>query len=98
MASVTSLGSLFDTNSGTHTVTATPAVGDLIVIVIASTGYTGTVAPTDNNSDGLGAYTLAQSNVKVTSADKMACYVRNELVKSATSTVFTHAPGATTGG
>lgn len=99
MAAVTLLGSLFDTNAGTHTVTATPAAGDLIVLVVANTGYTGTTAPTDNNSDGLGTYTLAESRVKNTSADTLQVYIRDALVGSGTSTVFTHAAGAgTTGG
>src|SRR6185437_6612583 len=96
MAAVTSLGATFNTSSGTKTVTATPAVGDLIVIVTAHSGNTASVAPTDNN--GTGTYVLVQSCVKATSADTMQVWVRTALIASATSTVFTHAPGTTSGG
>jgi hypothetical protein len=100
VAAVTLLGTIsFDTASGTKTVVATPAVNDLIVIVTAHTGYTGVIAPTDNNADGLGTYTQIGSNaVKVASADRMQFWVRDALVGSATSTTFTTAPGTTTGG
>lgn len=56
MAAATLLGTAtFTTASGSKTVTATPAVGDLIIIVCAHTGNTVVgIAPTDNNSDGLG--------------------------------------------
>lgn len=97
MAAVTLLGTAtFNTTSGTKTVTATPAVGDLIVIIVAHSGSTSSVAPTDNNSSG--TYTLINSALKATSADTMRVYVRNSLITSATSTIFTHAPGTTTGG
>lgn len=99
MAVVTLLGTqLFNTTNGTKTVTATPAVGDLIVLVCAHTGNTGGTAPTDNNSDGLGTYAPVQSNVKNASADALEVWVRNALIGSASSTVFTHAPGTTSGG
>jgi hypothetical protein len=99
-ATVSILGTAtFNTNSGTKTVTATPAVGDLIVIVTANSGSTGTTfAPTDNNSGGAGTYTLINTAVKATSADTMQIWVRTALITSATSTVFTQAPGTTTGG
>jgi hypothetical protein len=64
VAAVTLLGSLFDTTSGTHTVTATPAVGDLIVIITAATGSTVQQPPTDDNSSG--TYTQLQNALKAT--------------------------------
>lgn len=94
----TLLGSILNTTSGTHTVALTPAVGDLIILIVTNTGYTGTVLPTDNNADGLGAYSLVKSAVKATSADTMQVYVRNSLIGSATSTTFSHVAGTTTGG
>lgn len=99
MAVVTILGTAtFNTTSGTKTVTGTPAVGDLIVIVTANTGSTTTTAaPTDNNGAG-GTYTLIATAVKATSADTMQVWVRNALITAATSTTFTQAPGTTTGG
>lgn len=94
---VTLLGSgTFTTTSGTKTVTATPAVGDLIVIVTAHSGNTSATAPTDNNSSG--TYTLIGTAVKATSVDTMKFWVRDALIGAASSTVFTHAPGASTGG
>lgn len=96
MAAVTLLGSAtFDTASGTKTVTATPAVNDLIVIVTAHSGNTSAATPTDDQS---GTYVEITSAVKATSADTMRVFIRTALISSAVSTVFTHAPGTTTGG
>lgn len=95
MAAVTLLGSTFNTTSGTHTVVATPAVGDMIIIIVASTSYSGGVAPTDNNSSG--TYT-GTSDTQGPNTGRINIYARNSLVSSATSTTFTHAPGTTTGG
>lgn len=97
MAAVTLLGSAtFTTTSGTKTVTATPAVGDLIIIITAHTGNTSTTAPTDDNNAG--RYTLINTAVKNTSADTMKAWIRNDFIRAASSTIFTHAPGASTGG
>jgi hypothetical protein len=99
MATVTLLGTAtFTTTSGTKTVTATPAVNDLIVIITAHTGNTSSASPTDNNSGGAGTYSLIDSAVKVTSADTMRVFIRDAFIQSATSTIFTHAPGASSGG
>jgi hypothetical protein len=96
---VTLLGTqTFDTTSGTHTVVATPAADDLIVIVVASTGNTANIAPTDNNSDGAGIYSRVNTCVKNTSADTMQMWIRESKVGSASSTTFSHAPGTSTGG
>lgn len=96
MATVSALGTAtFNTTSGTHTVVATPAVGDLIVIIRANTGNVVSHAPTDTAS---GSYSLATSALKATSADLMEVWVRNSLITSATSTTFSDAPGTTTGG
>lgn len=97
MAAVTLLGSAsFDTNSGTHTVTATPAVGDLIVLVIAETGSVTQASPTDDQAGG--TYSQIQNATKATSADLCGVWIRDSLIPAATSTVFSYAPGATTGG
>src|SRR5262245_22496776 len=98
-ATLSELGTrVFTTASGTKTVTATPAVGDLIIIVTAHSGNTSGTAPTDDNSDGLGTYTLIDTAVKASSADTMKAWVRNSPIGSASSTVFSHAPGTSTGG
>lgn len=95
MATVTSLGVTFTTSAGSQTVTATPAVGDLIVIVVAATGFTTSTAPTDNKS---GTYTKIASALKNTSADILEVYVRTSLISAAASTIFTYAPSSNTGG
>lgn len=96
MAAVTLLGTqTFDTNSGTHTVTATPAVDDLIIIIAANSGNVLTTAPTDNQG---GLYVQINTCVKASSADTMKAWVRTTKIASATSTVFTHAIGTSTGG
>lgn len=97
MAVVTLLGTqTFTTANGTKTVTATPAVNDLIVIVTAHTGNTSATAPTDDQG---GTYTQINTGaVKASSADQMRFWVRNALIPAASSTVFTHAPGTTSGG
>lgn len=101
MAAVTLLGSVtFNTNSGTKTVTATPAVGDLIVIITAHTNNDSLATPTDNNSSG----TYTKINHALGSTDggpndtTIAVHIRDTLIGAANSTVFTHAPGTTTGG
>jgi hypothetical protein len=99
MAAVTLLGTAtFNTSSGTKTVTATPAVGDLIIIVTAHSGNTSSTAPTDNNPDGLGTYTQIATAAKASSADTLKMWARDAAIGNASSTVFTHAPGSSSGG
>jgi hypothetical protein len=96
MAAVTLLGSAtFDTSSGTKQVTATPAVDDLIVIITAHSANSSSAEPTDNQG---GTYVLITSAAKATSADVMRLWVRRSKITAASSTVFTHAPGTSTGG
>ena len=100
MANFVASGITFNTTNGSKTVTLTPALGTLIVIITAHTTNTSASAPTDNNADGAGTYTevSACAAVKLSSADQMRVWVRNSFIGSATSTVFTHAPGTTSGG
>lgn len=96
MAAVTLLGTqTFTTSSGTKTVTATPAVGDLIVIVTAHTANTSAATPTDDHG---GVYVTLVNSKKATSADTLMIHVRTQLISSATSTIFSHAPGSSNGG
>ena len=97
MAAVTLLGTAtFDTNSGTHTVVATPAIGDLIVIIAANTGNTSNALPTDNNNSG--TYKQINTCVKAASVDTLKAFIRDDLISAASSTTFTHAVGTSTGG
>lgn len=90
---ITARGITWTTASGNKTVTATPAVGDLIVIV-APTTTSAAPSASDNNADGLGTYTTAVSAFKNASGDVMRILVRNAPIGSATSTVFTMTPSA----
>ena len=90
MATIAEIGGQVNTSSGTKNPTATPAVGDLILLVTLHTGNTSDSAPTDDN--GSGTYTAVETRLKASSADKLKIWVRNTLIASATLTTFTHAP------
>lgn len=92
---ITLLGSAFTTASGAKTVTATPAINDLVVIVTAHTGNTSTTAPTDDQG---GTYSQVGLASKASSADTMQFWVRNDLIRAASSTIFSHSPGTSSGG
>lgn len=101
MAIVTHLGTTFDTNSGTHTVVATPSVGAFIIGFIYTTGSLTSTGLSDNNADGSGGtslYDKPNSAQKNSNTDQLTVFVRQNLVASGTSTTFTFAPGVTTGG
>lgn len=100
MAAVTSLGNAWNTTTGSHTITATPAVGDMIIIVCGNSGIVTTPTVSDNNTDTLGVYTniTGAASVKNTSADSAFIFMRNSRVGSATSTVFTITGASSTGG
>lgn len=89
------LGQLWNSSSGTKSVTATPAVNDLIVIVTAHDGNTSAATPTDDQG---GTYTTVVTAKFNADADTMMIHIRTALIPAAVSTVFTHAPGASTGG
>ena len=101
MAAVSSLGSTFNTTAGTKSVTATPAVNDLIVIITGATS-TGsadeTTAPTDNNSSG--TYSKIVVGQSGSNLGRLIGWVRTALISSAVSTIFTYNPtiGTNTGG
>ena len=84
----------------TATITATPTAADLIVIITASTGLAG--GPTnvsDNNTDGRGTYTQIQSDATgFSTTGVLTAWVRNALIGSATSTVFTSTQVGSSGG
>src|SRR5215472_14221153 len=86
------------TTAGNKTLTATPALGDLIVVIAPATGVA-TSGVTDNNSDGLGTYTkIGSSFTGFSTTGDLSVWVRNALVGSASSTVFTAAQSGSTGG
>jgi len=97
---VTLAGSTWNTTAGNKTVTATPAVGDMIVIVCANSGRTTAQAPTVTDNNSSGTYTQVKAATRASSVDAMWVFVRTATIASATSTIFTFAPlgGADTGG
>ena len=96
MAAFSLDGLTFNTTSGTHTVTLTPGVGDMVFIVTASTGNTSLATPTDDNATG--TYTLIATAYKNANADTMSIFGRTAQIPAASSTIFSHAPGTSTGG
>lgn len=100
MAAVTAAGTTWNTTAGNKTVTATPAADDLIVVVAASSGLAGgTTAVTDDNSDGRGTYVqVDQDRTGFSTTGVLTVWVRNALIGSATSTVFTAAQAGSSGG
>ncbi len=99
MAAVTLLGTAtWTTTTGTKTVTATPAAADLIVLIFGHSGNVADPGLSDNNSGGAGTYTIVEDELTDTAASRFGIAVRNSLISSGTSTIFTTAPGTTTGG
>lgn len=100
MASVALLGANFSTTGGTATVTATPAVDDLIVIVAMSTGLAGgPTAASDNNSGGAGTYTQVDTDrTGFSTTGVLTVWIRTAKIAAAASTVFTSTQVGSTGG
>lgn len=101
---VTLYASTFNTTAGivgvAKTASFTPAINDLPVLITAHTGNISTSAtpPTDDNADGLGTYSLAETRTKNTNSDVVCAWIRDARIGSATPTIAGHAPGVTTGG
>src|SRR5262245_18584867 len=72
MASYRTDGVTFTTAAGAKTVVITSAIGDLFIVFGAETGVTTT--PTLSDDQPGGTYTLVNSSLKNTSADKMFCW------------------------
>lgn len=95
MATVTSLGSTYNTTAGVKTVVATPAVGDFVFVIVQLTAISTDPTMTDDNSDGLGTYTKIGATYASTGTVKSIMgFVRNGPIGSATSTTFTMTPQA----
>jgi len=94
----TARGITWTTTAGNKTVTATPAVGDLIVIFvgITGTGLGNLDNISDNNSSG--TYYTATAASHLTGADQGFVLVRDQPITSATSTIFTATISGDNGG
>jgi hypothetical protein len=100
MAAVALLGTtVWNTTAGNKTITATPTLGDLIFIFAPCTLAGGTISVTDNNTDGRGTYTQVHSDFTGFSTNGVLTgWIRNALIGSATSTIFTATQTSSTGG
>lgn len=101
MAAVTSLGNTWNTTAGNKTVTATPAVGDLIVVVHGMSGQAGaddSVITDDNSGGTYTKYNAAPLSSGGGTQGALWISVRDSLIASATSTIFTATNSGDTGG
>lgn len=98
MSSITHLGTTFNTTAGNKTVVATPAVGDLIVVILCCTGKAaGSTNITDNN--GSGTYSLVgSSQTGFSTTGLLEVWIRDTFITSAVSTTFTANEASSTGG
>lgn len=90
---------VWNTTAGSKTTAGfTPAVGDLIVVIAASSGLAGgTTAVTDDNSSG--TYTQVDSDrTGFSTTGVLTIWVRTALIASAVSTTVTAAQVGSTGG
>lgn len=97
MPVITSLGSTWNTTAGNKTVTAAPIAGSLIVVIASSSGLAGgTTSVTDDQS---GTYTQVDSDrTGFSTTGVLTVWVRNALIPTATSTIFTANQAGSTGG
>lgn len=98
MAAVTSLGSTFNTTAGAHTVTATPAVDDLIVVAAQAGRTTDDTTGTVTDDQTGGTYDFIGRFWDAAIDRWVAFYIRTALIGSAVSTIFTATPSGTTVG
>jgi hypothetical protein len=100
MATVVGLGATWNTNAGNKTVTATPTVNDLIVVVHGMSGWASgdTSTITDDQS---GTYTQIGGNPLSTgggTGGALWISIRDTLISSGVSTIFTATNVGDTGG
>jgi hypothetical protein len=97
MATVFGAGELFNTTAGNKAVTVTPGISTLVVVTMAATGASA-YGMSDNNAAGGGTYTLAAEYTVGGATNKLQVYVRDFLIGSATSTIFTATQTGSSGG
>lgn len=97
MAGITTAGSVSNTTAGNKTVTFTPAVGDLIVVIAVSTGLaSGTTAVTDDQG---GTYTQVDvDRTGFSTTGGLTAWIRNGLISNAVQHIVTAAQAGSTGG
>lgn len=101
MASVTAAGTTWNTTAGNKTVVATPAVGDLIIVIAGSSGLAGGTTAVSDNQAGPPTGTYSQIDADFTgfsTTGVLTAWVRNQLITAASSTTWTASQAASTGG
>ena len=99
MAAVTYAGTTWVTTGGNTTVVATPAVGDAIIVIAATSGLAGGTTSVSDNQAVASTYT--QIDVDYTgfsTTGVLTAWVRNSLITAASSTTWTAAQGSSSGG
>lgn len=88
----------WNTTGGSTTVTLTPALNDLLVVVAGSSGLAGgTTAVTDNNAAG--TYTQVDTDrTGFSTTGVLTVWIRTALIASAVSTIVTAAQVGSSGG
>jgi len=87
----------FDTNAGNKTVVATPTIGDLIVVIAATTGSTTTLVV--DNQTPAGAYTqIGAAFTGFSTSGSLSAWIRTALINSNASTTWTATQTSSTGG
>ena len=101
MPAVLGRGSTFTTTAGNKTSSAVATLLDLYVVVCAASGTSAanadTTSVTDDNTDGLGTYTLIVETDN-TQTTRLKIFVRNALVQAAVTTVVTANQANSNGG
>lgn len=101
MATVTHLGTAtWVTTGGNTTVVATPAVGDLIVVVAATSGIAaGTTNVSDDNAGTAQTYSKVSANFTgFSTTGVLSIWIRDNFIATAASTTFTATQASSTGG
>jgi len=99
MAAVTYAGTTWVTTGGNTTVVATPAVGDAIVVIAATSGLAGGTINVSDNQAVTSTYT--QIDVDYTgfsTTGVLTAWVRNNLITAASSTTWTATQTGSSGG
>lgn len=102
MAGVTYGGSTWNTNAGNKTVTLTPAVGDLLLVICGNSGRTAAQPPTVScDVQGITFTRFTGTNptyTKNTSADSGWIFIADSFCTAASSTIVTMTQSGDTGG
>ena len=90
---------MFNTTAGNKTITATPTIGDLIVIIAATSGLAGGTISVSDNQAIPGTYDQISSDFTgFSTTGVLTIWVRNKLIAASSSTIFTATQTGSSGG